>query len=196
MPHTHQTSKHKWRREKFWAFMLLGLNHSLYHDPLPPWGFEFLIWINCQAWWHYTHYGFKTGHEPQSQDTQEDDKSSSDKASVGERPERRASGDEQEEPGDRDPNSGLLTTYYSLRMSLSSVRGKINCNHPWKLPVVRFAVLAQIPLSVGCDACAMERTLRPQDCCLGSIGSETMMDRILGPSCRYHCGRDVSWLSA
>jgi hypothetical protein len=87
--------------------MLLGLNHSLYHDPLPPWGFEFLIWINCQAWWHYTHYGFKTGHEPQSQDTQEDDKSSSDKASVGERPERRASGDEQEEPGDRDPNSGF-----------------------------------------------------------------------------------------
>ena len=87
--------------------MLLGLNRTLYHDPLPPWGFEFLIWINCQAWWHYAHYGFKTGHEPQSQDAQEDDKSSSDEASVGERPERRTSEDEQEEPGDRDPNSGF-----------------------------------------------------------------------------------------
>jgi hypothetical protein len=107
MPNTHQTSKHKWRREKFWAFMLLGLNRTLFHDPLPPWGFEFLIWINCQAWWQYTHYGFNAGYEPQSQDTQKDDKSSSDAASVGERPDHHHPGDEPEASGDRNSVSGF-----------------------------------------------------------------------------------------
>jgi hypothetical protein len=86
MPKTLQTSKHKWQREKFWAFMLLGLNRMLNHDFLPPWGFEFLLRVNTQAWWYYSHYGFGARYESESQDKQEDGQSLSDEASVGERP--------------------------------------------------------------------------------------------------------------
>jgi hypothetical protein len=102
MPKAHQTSKYKWQREKFWAFMLLGLNRTLNHDFLPPWGFEFMLRVKTQAWWYYSHYGFGARYEPESQDKQEDaeslgdqpesrDKqedgeSLSDEESVGERP--------------------------------------------------------------------------------------------------------------
>jgi hypothetical protein len=101
MPKTLQTSKHKWQREKFWAFMLLGLNRMLNHDFLPPWGFEFLLRVNTQAWWYYSHYGFGARYKSESQDKQadaeslsdesdgrdqlEDGGSLSDEASVGER---------------------------------------------------------------------------------------------------------------
>jgi hypothetical protein len=104
MPKTLQTSKHRWQRQKFWAFMLLGLNRMLNHDFLPPWGFEFLLRVNTQAWWYYSHYGFgaryepesrdkqedgeSLGDEPESRDKQEDAGSLSDEASVGERPTR------------------------------------------------------------------------------------------------------------
>lgn len=105
MLNTHQTSKHKWRTEKFWAFMLLGLNRTLYHDPLPPWGFESLIWTNCQAWWHYTHHGFDAKYEPQDSDNQADGESLSDEASLGERPNRRDSEDDLEGSGHQDSTS-------------------------------------------------------------------------------------------
>jgi hypothetical protein len=101
MSKTLQISKHKWQSEKFWAFMLLGLNRMLNHDFLPPWGFEFLLRVNTQAWWYYSHYGFgakyepdgrdeqedgeSLGDEPESRDKQEDAESLSDEASVGER---------------------------------------------------------------------------------------------------------------
>lgn len=102
MPKTHQTSKHKWRREKFWAFVLLGLNRMFNHDPLPPWGFEFLLWVNCQAWWHYTHYGFHARYEPRGWNAQGDGESLSDAASFGERMDRNDVGEEQKGPGDPD----------------------------------------------------------------------------------------------
>jgi len=107
-----QTSKHKWRREKFWAFVLLGMNRMLYHDPLPPWGFEFLLWVNCQAWWHYTHHGFSARYEPEGWHTQGDGESLSDDASVGERPDRHDAGEEQESR-DADPAPSFSEEYVS-----------------------------------------------------------------------------------
>ena len=82
--------------------MLLGLNCKLYHDPLPPWGFEFLLWVNCQAWWQYTRYGSDARYEAQDRNTQADDASWSDEASVGERPDCHVSEEEQEVPDARD----------------------------------------------------------------------------------------------
>ncbi|KAH0288934.1 hypothetical protein M436DRAFT_65781 [Aureobasidium namibiae CBS 147.97] len=97
MPKTDQTSKHKWRREKFWAFVLLGLNRMFNHDPLPPWGFEFLLWVNGQAWWHYAHHEFDTRYEPHEWNTPGDGASLGDEASVGERPDRHDAEEEQQE---------------------------------------------------------------------------------------------------
>jgi hypothetical protein len=117
--------------------MLLGLNRTLYHDPLPPWGFEFLIWINCQAWWHYTHHGFDAKYEPQDPDNQTDGESLSDEASVGERPNRRDPGDEQEEPGDRDPNSGFCDESVSgsdIHQPLSGFTDQHHCGHQFLRP--------------------------------------------------------------
>jgi hypothetical protein len=81
MPNTRQTSKHKWQREKFWAFILLAANRMLNHDFLPPWGFEFLLRVNAQAWWyHYAHYNRQ---EPENQGEPDESESSGDEASVG-----------------------------------------------------------------------------------------------------------------
>lgn len=99
MPNTHQTSKHKWRREKFWAFMLLGLNRVLNHDFLPPWGFEFLLRVNAQAWWYYSHYGFGARTESQDYGDQADGEPLSDEVSVGEQPTRRKQ-NQQQKPQD------------------------------------------------------------------------------------------------
>lgn len=72
------------------------------HDPLPPWGFEFLLWVNCQAWWHNTHYGFEARYESQNWNAQEDRESLSDEASSGERLDRYDVEEEQKGPGDAD----------------------------------------------------------------------------------------------
>ena len=68
----------------------------LYHDPLPPWGFDFLLRVNCQAWWHYTHYGFNPKCEPHDWDAPGYGESLSDEASVGERPDCHDAEEEQE----------------------------------------------------------------------------------------------------
>lgn len=73
--------------------MLLGLNRVLYHDFLPPWGVEFLVRVNAQAWWYYAQYEFGSRHEMPRQNSQErssrteDEGSLGDDASVGDRPE-------------------------------------------------------------------------------------------------------------
>lgn len=61
----------RWQREKFWAFVLLGLNRVLYQDFLPPWGFEFLVRVNAQAWWYYAQSGFDTRYDMPGQDGRE-----------------------------------------------------------------------------------------------------------------------------
>ncbi|THX75454.1 hypothetical protein D6D04_07375 [Aureobasidium pullulans] len=84
---------------KFRAFVLLGLNRAFNKDPLPPWGFEFVLKIDPQKWWWYQHYGFhpqpygfQTPQEANEHDFQQDcpekdnDDQLSDTASVGNRP--------------------------------------------------------------------------------------------------------------
>lgn len=81
--------------------MLLGLNRMFNHDYLPPWGFEFLLWVNCQAWWHYTHHGFNDRYEPQTPGDQGDEGSLSNQAGAGERTNRHDAEEDHEES--RDP---------------------------------------------------------------------------------------------
>ncbi|THY39543.1 hypothetical protein D6C97_10328 [Aureobasidium pullulans] len=89
----------KWRKDKFWAFLLLSLNRAFNKDPLPPQGFEFVLKINPRKWWWYQHYGFhpqtygfQTSQEANEDDFQQDcpekdnDDQLSDSASVGNRP--------------------------------------------------------------------------------------------------------------
>ncbi|THY69412.1 hypothetical protein D6C94_09575 [Aureobasidium pullulans] len=96
---TSPTPKSKWRKDKFWAFVLLSLNRTFNKDPIPPWGFEFVLKINPQKWWWYQHYGFhpqtygfQTSQEANEHDFQQDspgkdnDDRLSDTASVGNRP--------------------------------------------------------------------------------------------------------------
>lgn len=96
---TSPTPRSKWRKDKFRAFVLLGLNRAFNKDPLPPWGFEFVLKIDPQKWWWYQHYGFhpqpygfQTPQEANEHDFQQDcpekdnNDQLSDTASVGNRP--------------------------------------------------------------------------------------------------------------
>lgn len=110
---TPHTSRHKWRREKFWTFLLLGLNRTLYQDFLPPWGFEFLLRINTQAWWYYSHYGFGSRSEtpyPQA----EDEVPLDDDLSVDDRPDGQDPShgfeEQQDKPEKDDSSDGLEQT--------------------------------------------------------------------------------------
>ncbi|KEQ79660.1 hypothetical protein M438DRAFT_359523 [Aureobasidium pullulans EXF-150] len=96
---TSPTPRSKWRKDKFWAFLLLSLNRAFNKDPLPPQGFKFVHKINPRKWWWYQHYGFhpqtygfQTSQEANEHDFHQDspekdnDDQLSDIASVGNRP--------------------------------------------------------------------------------------------------------------
>jgi hypothetical protein len=118
-PKKNQTSKHKWQREKFWAFILLAANRMLNHDFLPPWGFEFLLCVNPQAWWyHYSHY---SKHERENHGEQDDNESLSDESSVGDVSNHHDYQDKQQNPGLADCNcsNGMGSTSSSHKFEQS-----------------------------------------------------------------------------
>ncbi|TIA06231.1 hypothetical protein D6C81_09993 [Aureobasidium pullulans] len=66
-------------QRKILGFRVTGLNRAFNHDPLPPWGFEFILRINPRKWRWYQHYGFhpqtygfQTSQEANEYDFQQD----------------------------------------------------------------------------------------------------------------------------